>query len=149
MSTKSAEPAKPLPPDIAYPLCDAIRRSPIYTVAGLWCWGCARFSATPAQRCFANAGRFQPALPRRPFRRALWLCLFRSAQGAGQQTFKEQIPKYCTLAKRNTYAKRMREQSEQHGAISRWGQIRSVVSLKSMGTFTQSQSGVIRFISSS
>ncbi len=54
MAAEPAKAAESLPPDVAYPLCEQIRRSPIYTVAGLWCWGCMTFTGgDPAKRCGA------------------------------------------------------------------------------------------------
>jgi|OpeIllAssembly_1097287.scaffolds.fasta_scaffold1394588_2 hypothetical protein len=43
-----------VPQDIAYPICEALRRRPWYTMSGLWCWGCTTFTGgEPAQRCGA------------------------------------------------------------------------------------------------
>jgi len=50
----NAKTIESVPQDSAYPICEALRRRPWYTVSGLWCWGCSTFtSGDPAQRCGA------------------------------------------------------------------------------------------------
>jgi hypothetical protein len=53
-----AQAAAPIPDDVALALCEETRaayRGRWYTVQGLWCLGCARFSREPMQRCFSSA----------------------------------------------------------------------------------------------
>lgn len=47
-----------IPRETALRLCEEIRaenRGRWWTVNGMWCWGCARFSGEPDRRCWANA----------------------------------------------------------------------------------------------
>jgi hypothetical protein len=63
-----------------------------------------RTLARLGQRCFASAGRFQRLCHGGLFAAPSGFVFSGSAQGAGQQTFKEQIPKYYVLMIRNTCA---------------------------------------------
>ncbi len=58
MSSQPAETAAPISDEVALQVCkeiSAANRGKWYTFNGIWCYFCARFSATPEQRCFANA----------------------------------------------------------------------------------------------
>jgi hypothetical protein len=53
----SLESVDAIPFPIARQFCQEIReenRGKWFTYNGLWCWGCARFSPSLDQRCFAN-----------------------------------------------------------------------------------------------
>lgn len=44
--------------DEALELCEkvrAINKKKLISFNKLWCWGCAKFTKSPEQRCFANA----------------------------------------------------------------------------------------------
>jgi hypothetical protein len=81
----------------------------------------------PASTGFATAA-FSPRLLALPEIMGL------SLQGAGQQTFKEQIPKYCTVSNRNvratSFSLELSKTTYRDGKIAR-------VFAQSMGRFTQ------------